>query len=72
MIGKLLRSEETDAALVVALSATMMVLMAKGNGPLSPNQIIARVLPDPVAQHKARAGQPSRTPLAAPGSRVAA
>jgi len=58
MIGKLWRSEQTNAALMVALSATFMVLVAKGKGPLSPNQILANVLSDPAAQYEARTGQP--------------
>jgi hypothetical protein len=36
MIGRLLSKEETNAALVVALSGTIMVLAAKGRGSLSP------------------------------------
>lgn len=71
MIGKLLRSEQTNSALVVALSGTVMVLMAKGNGPLSPSRLLARVLPDPVARYQQKAGQLSRTPVAAPSSRIA-
>jgi hypothetical protein len=57
MIGKLLRSEQS-AALVAALSATIVVLMAKGDGPLSPDRIVKNVLPDPVGRHEARVGQP--------------
>ena len=68
MIGKLLSSEETNAALVTALSATVMVLVAKGDGLLSPERLLARVLPDPVARLAPRVEQSSRAPV----SRVAA
>jgi hypothetical protein len=72
MIGKLLSSEEANAALVVALSATAMALVAKGNGPLSSGRLLARVLPDPVARVQSRIEQPSRTHVPAPASRAAA
>jgi hypothetical protein len=68
MIGKLLRSEETNTTLVVALSATVMVLAAKGDGPLSPERLMARVLPDPVARRGPKVDQLSQAPV----SRVAA
>jgi hypothetical protein len=68
MIGKLLRSEETNAALVTALSATVMVLVAKGNGPLSREGLLARVLPDPVSRREPRVERLSQAPV----SRVAA
>ncbi len=48
MIGKLLNKEEVYAALVLALSGTVMVLVAKGEGPLSLEHVVSRVLPDPV------------------------
>jgi hypothetical protein len=35
MIGKLLGKEEVNAALVLALSGVVMVLVARGDGPLS-------------------------------------
>jgi hypothetical protein len=60
MIGKLLRSEETNAALVTALSATVMVLVVKGDGPLSPERLLARVLSDPVSRREPRVEQLSR------------
>ena len=70
MIGKLLSSEETNAALVTALSATVMVLVARGDGPLSTGRILARVLPDPVARAQSRIEQLSHKPV--PASRAAA
>ena len=68
MIGKLLSSEETNAALVVALSATVMALAAKGDEPLSRERLLARVLPDPIARLAPRVEQSSRIPV----SRIAA
>jgi hypothetical protein len=63
MIGKLLSSEETNAALVAALSATVMVFVARGDGPLSTGRLLARVLPDPVARLAPRVEQLSRSPV---------
>jgi hypothetical protein len=63
MIGKLLSSEETNAALVVALSATVMVLAAKGDDPLSRERLLGRVLPDPVAKLAPKVEQLSRAPV---------
>lgn len=60
MIGNLLSSEETNAVLVVVLSATVMALVAKGNGPLSPERLLARVLSNPVARRGPRVEQVSR------------
>ena len=68
MLSKLLRNEETNTALVAALSATVMVLVAKGDGPLSTERLLARVLPDPVARLAPRVEQLSPAPV----SRIAA
>ena len=72
MIGKLLSSEGTNAALVAALSATVMVLVTKGDGPLSRERLLARVLPDPVARVRSRVEQPLHTHVPARASRSAA
>jgi hypothetical protein len=72
MIGELLSSEGTSAALVAALSATVMVLAAKGDGPLSRERLLARVLPDPVARVQSMIEQPTHTHVPAPASRAAA
>ncbi len=50
MIGKLLGRDEVYAAMVLALSGYAMVVVAKGEGPLTYEHIVARVLPDPVAR----------------------
>ncbi len=55
MIGKLLGKDEVYAALVLALSGYAMVRVANGDGPLSLEHIVARVLPDPVASQQVAA-----------------
>jgi hypothetical protein len=72
MVGKLLRSEQTNVALVGFLSGPVMVLVAKGSGSLSPKRVLGRILPDPVAWYGRQAGQFSRPPLSASYSRKAA
>jgi hypothetical protein len=47
-IGKLLGNEGTNAATVVALSGTLVVLLAKGDGPLSLKRMVSEVLSNPV------------------------
>ena len=65
MIGKLLGRDEVYAAMVLALSGYAMVEVAKGEGPLTFEHVVARVLPDPDAKAAAGARRP---PLAeAPG-----
>ncbi|HET7270342.1 MAG TPA: hypothetical protein VFI90_04580 [Rubrobacter sp.] len=66
MIGKLLSSEETNAALVVALSATVVVLVAKGSGPLSPGRLLSGVLSDPIAGREPRVEHLPRAPVSRP------
>ena len=48
MLGELLRNEEPNAALVLALSGTILVLVSRGNEPPSPNQVLSRVLSNPI------------------------
>lgn len=50
MFGKLFAREETTAALVLALSGTVMVLIAKGDGPLSSRRLASGALSNPVPQ----------------------
>jgi hypothetical protein len=47
-IGKLLSNERINAATVMALSGTLVVLMAKGDGPISLKRTVSRVLSNPV------------------------
>ncbi len=48
MIGKLMSKEEINAALVVALSGTIMALVANGSGPVSFGRIVSGALSNPV------------------------
>ena len=54
MLGELLRNEEPNAALVLALSGTILVLVSRGNGAPSPNQILSRVLSNPLPRRVPR------------------
>jgi hypothetical protein len=47
-IDNLLGNEGINAAAVLALSGTLMVLVAKGNGPLSLKGIVSGTLSNPV------------------------
>jgi hypothetical protein len=48
MFSKLLSNEETNAAAVLALSATVIALVAKGAGPVSTKKMVSRVLSNPI------------------------
>jgi hypothetical protein len=48
------------------------VLAAKGDGPLSRERLLARVLPDPVARVQSMIEQPTHTHVPEPASRAAA
>ena len=55
MLHELLPNEETNAAaLVLALSGTILVLVARGDGPPSPNQVLSRVLSNPLPRRVLR------------------
>jgi len=49
MFSDLLGNEEINAATALVLSGTLIVLMAKGTGPVSPKRIVSRVLSNPVS-----------------------
>jgi hypothetical protein len=70
MIGRLLSNEESNAALVVALSGAVAVLVARGRGPLSAGRLLAGVLSNPVPRTSERSR--GETPIPAPGSEMAA
>ena len=71
MIGKLLGKEEVNAALVLALSGAVMVLVARGDGPLSLGRAVSGVLSNPVPGPRATGtGGDAHTP--ASGRRIAA
>jgi hypothetical protein len=50
MMSKLLGNEEINAAMVVALSGTIIALVAKGEGPVSLKKMVSGVLSNPVPQ----------------------
>jgi hypothetical protein len=52
MFSKLLGSEEINAALVMALSGTIMVLAAKGDGPVSLKRLVSGTLSNPVPRRE--------------------
>ena len=47
-IGELLSSEGINAATVLALSGTLMVLVAKGDTPMSLKAAVSRTLSNPI------------------------
>ena len=57
MISKLLGNEEINAAMVVALSGTIVALVAKGDGPVSLKKIVSGVLSNPVPQLESTAAR---------------
>jgi hypothetical protein len=50
MIGKLMNKEEVNAALVVALSGTIMALVANGPGSVSLGRIVSGSLSNPITK----------------------
>jgi hypothetical protein len=48
MFSKLLGNEESSAAAVLALSAMVIALVAKGAGPVATERMVSRVLSNPV------------------------
>lgn len=71
MIGNVLGKEEVGAALVIALSGTVMALVAKGEGPFSVRRILAGVLSNPVPERRVR-GVGGGEPAPALRTRIAA
>ena len=66
MIGKLLRSEETNAALVVALTGTVAALVASGPGRVSLKRVVAGVLSNPIPRGEMPAAAPKTLPSRRP------
>ena len=62
MIGNLLRKEQGNAALVLALSGATMVLVANGPGPVSLGRIVSEALSNPVSKGASGTGRSSSTP----------
>ena len=52
MFGNLLGSEEINATLVMALSGTLMMLVAKGDGPVSLKRLVSGPLSNPVSRRE--------------------
>jgi hypothetical protein len=52
MFGTLLGSEDINAALVMALSGTLMVLVAKGDGPVSLKRLVSGTLSNPIPRRE--------------------
>jgi hypothetical protein len=70
MMGKLLGKEEVNAALVVALSGAVMVLVANGPGPVSLGRIASGALSNPVPKGAAATRRSSS--VSTPPQQVAA
>lgn len=51
-IGELLGNEEINATLVLALSGTIMMLVAKGDGPMSLKRVVSGALSNPVPRRE--------------------
>ncbi len=62
MIGKLLGKGEVNAALVLALSGAVMVLVANGPGPVSLGRVVSGGLSNPVPKGAAGAHRSSGRP----------
>lgn len=69
-IDKLLSNEGINAAAVMALSGTLMVMVAKGGGPLSLGRVSYGVLSNPVP--KGAPGNRRYSSVAAPPQQIAA
>lgn len=52
MFGTLLGSENINAALVMALSGTLMVLVAKRDGPVSLKRLVSGTLSKPIPRRE--------------------
>jgi len=72
MIGKLLRSVETNAALVVALTGTIAALVASGSGRVSLERVVAGVLSNPIPRREPTSDRIGHGSLRAPDLKAAA
>ena len=68
MIDKLMSEEEVNAALVLAISGTIMALVANGPGPVSLRQIVSGALSNPISKE---AASTRRSSVTAPRQQVA-
>jgi len=69
MVRKLLGNEEVGAAAVIVLSGAVVVLVSRGDGPLSPGRFVSGVLSNPIPRGAAGGLRP---PVPAPHQRNAA
>lgn len=69
MIGKLFGKEEVGAAVVLALSGTVVALVSRGDGPLSPDRFVSGILSNPIPRGATGDARPS---VPAPRQRAAA
>ena len=73
MIGELLAREEINAAAVLALSGTLVVLVAKGDGSLSLKRMVSALLSNPIPRLEPTTGaRDINVSLQAAGLRFAA
>ena len=72
MIGKLLGSEDMNVAAVLALSGTLVALVAKGNGPMSLKGIVSRTLSNPVPRPEPTSARGADVSLEADHAQIAA
>lgn len=71
-IGELLGNEEINASLVLALSGTIMMLVAKGHGPISLKGMVSGALSNPVPRREHVDGRGTGASLRAAHARIAA
>ena len=71
-IGNLLGNEGTYAAAVLALSGTLMTLVAKGNDPVSLKGIVARTLSNPIPHPESASARDAEVSLQATRMKIAA
>ena len=71
-IGELLGNEGIKAAAVLALSGTLMALVAKGNGPLSLKGIVSGTLSNPAPRHEPTSASGDHVSFQAARLRIAA
>ena len=71
-ISGLLGNEEVNAALVMALSGTIMALVAKGDGPVSLKKVVSGALSNPIPRCEHTSASVAGVSLRVPRARIAA
>jgi hypothetical protein len=72
MFGTLLGSENINAALVIALSGTLMALVAKGDDPVSLKRLVSGTLSNPIPRRDVTAADDTSVLLQSNHLRAAA